>query len=105
LAPCLPGHPVVKGVGGKAAATFAAAPCGSPTILPISYAYIAMMGGSGLTLATKIAVLNANYIAARLQPVSLSYIVAILALWHTSVLSMCDRSRQRELRWMTLPSV
>jgi glycine dehydrogenase len=69
LAPFLPGHPVVEGVGGEyAAATVSAAPWGSPSILPISYAYIAMMGGSGLTLATKIAILNANYIAARLQP-------------------------------------
>lgn len=69
LAPFLPGHPVVPGVGGdQAAAAVSAAPWGSPSILPISYAYIAMMGGSGLTLATKIAILNANYIAARLQP-------------------------------------
>lgn len=69
LAPFLPGHPVVEGVGGEqAAATISAAPWGSPSILPISYAYIAMMGASGLTQATKIAILNANYIAARLQP-------------------------------------
>lgn len=69
LAPFLPGHPVVDGVGGgEAAAPVSAAPWGSPSILPISYAYIAMMGGSGLTYATKIAILNANYIAARLQP-------------------------------------
>ena len=69
LAPFLPGHPVVKGVGGgEGAAAVSAAPWGSPSILPISYAYIAMMGGTGLTEATKIAILNANYIAARLQP-------------------------------------
>lgn len=69
LAPFLPDHPVVEDVGGEqAAATVSAAPWGSPSILPISYAYIAMMGGSGLTLATKIAILNANYIAMRLQP-------------------------------------
>jgi glycine dehydrogenase len=69
LAPFLPGHPVVEGVGGEQAeATVSAAPWGSPSILPISYAYIAMMGASGLTHATQIAILNANYIAARLQP-------------------------------------
>jgi Glycine cleavage system protein P (pyridoxal-binding), C-terminal domain len=45
----------------------AAAPWGSPSILPISWAYIAMMGGDGLTLATKIAILNANYVARRLD--------------------------------------
>ncbi len=69
LAPFLPGHPVVKGVGGdQAIGAVSAAPWGSPSILPISYAYIAMMGGEGLTEATKIAILNANYIAKRLEP-------------------------------------
>jgi glycine dehydrogenase len=68
LTPFLPSHPVVHGVGGEKGVTVSAAPWGSSSILPISYAYIAMMGGSGLTLATKIAILNANYIAARLQP-------------------------------------
>ena len=69
LAPFLPGHPVVKGVGGdEAIGPVSAAPWGSPSILPISYAYIAMMGGEGLTEATKIAILSANYIAKRLEP-------------------------------------
>ena len=69
LAPFLPGHPVVKGVGGDLAiGPVSAAPWGSPSVLPISYAYIAMMGGEGLTEATKIAILNANYIAKRLEP-------------------------------------
>lgn len=69
LAPFLPGHSVVPGVGGeKGISAVSAAPWGSPSILPISYAYIAMMGTAGLTQATKIAVLNANYIAARLDP-------------------------------------
>ena len=45
-----------------------AAPFGSATILPISYAYIRLMGGAGLKRATEIAILNANYIAARLAP-------------------------------------
>jgi glycine dehydrogenase len=69
LAPFLPTHPVVPGVGGsQASGTVSAAPWGSPSILPISYAYMGMMGGEGLTLATKIAILVANYVAARLQP-------------------------------------
>ena len=69
LAAYLPNHAVVAGVGGKqAAGAVSAAPWGSAAILPISYAYIAMMGGSGLTQATKVAILNANYIAARLAP-------------------------------------
>jgi len=69
LAPFLPGHSVVPGVGGqKAAGAVSSAPWGSPSILPISYAYIAMMGEAGLTRATQIAILNANYIASRLDP-------------------------------------
>jgi glycine dehydrogenase len=65
----LPGHPVVDGVGGEQPiGPVSAAPWGSSSILPISYAYIAMMGGNGLTDATKIAILNANYVAARLDP-------------------------------------
>ncbi|MFQ5399183.1 MAG: aminomethyl-transferring glycine dehydrogenase [Anaerolineae bacterium] len=69
LAPFLPNHPVVPGVGGEQAlGTVSAAPWGSASILPISYAYIAMMGDWGLTVATQIAILNANYIAHRLEP-------------------------------------
>ncbi|MEX1020165.1 MAG: aminomethyl-transferring glycine dehydrogenase [Litorilinea sp.] len=68
LAPYLPGHAVVPNVGGDdAVRAVSAAPWGSPSILPISYAYIAMMGAEGLTQATKVAILNANYMAARLQ--------------------------------------
>jgi glycine dehydrogenase len=58
----------VPGVGGQqAVGAVSSAPWGSAGILPIPYAYIAMMGAEGLTKATKIAILNANYIAARLQ--------------------------------------
>ena len=68
LARFLPGHAVVPGVGGpNAIGAVSAAPWGSAAILPISYAYVAMMGGPGLTQATRIAILNANYIAARLE--------------------------------------
>jgi glycine dehydrogenase len=68
LVPYLPGHFVLKTEQGRGRATISAAPWGSASILPISYAYIAMMGAEGLTLATKTAILNANYIAARLAP-------------------------------------
>ncbi|MCX2742024.1 aminomethyl-transferring glycine dehydrogenase [Pontibacter anaerobius] len=67
LAPFLPGHAVRKINGDKAIHAVSAAPWGSASILPISYAYIAMMGGEGLTEATKVAILNANYIKARLE--------------------------------------
>jgi glycine dehydrogenase len=69
IAPFLPGHPVVEGVGGeRAIGPVSSAPWGSASILPIPYAYIAMMGGWGLMVATKVAILNANYIAERLEP-------------------------------------
>ncbi|MBL0373844.1 aminomethyl-transferring glycine dehydrogenase [Rhizobium sp. KVB221] len=63
LAPHLPGHPESDGKDGAVSA----APFGSASILPISWSYILMMGGEGLTQATKVAILNANYIAARLK--------------------------------------
>ncbi|HQX23489.1 MAG TPA: glycine dehydrogenase (aminomethyl-transferring), partial [Pseudomonadota bacterium] len=66
LAPFLPGHPVLD--GNAVVGPVSAAPYGSASILPISYAYILMMGGAGLTRATEVAILNANYIAARLDP-------------------------------------
>ena len=67
LVPFLPGNPVVETGGTQAIHAISAAPFGSASILPISYAYIAMMGGEGLTNATKIAILNANYIKVRLE--------------------------------------
>lgn len=68
LAPFLPGHPLVKTGGSKGIAPVSGAPWGSASILPISWAYIKMMGGRGLTHATKITLLNANYILSRLKP-------------------------------------
>ncbi len=68
LAPFLPGHPVIKTGGEHAIGAVSAAPWGSASILPISMMYILMMGGEGLTEATRIAILNANYIAKRLEP-------------------------------------
>ncbi len=62
----LPGHPVVDG-GTAPVGAVSAAPFGSASILPISYTYILMMGGAGLTKATEVAILAANYIAKRLD--------------------------------------
>ncbi|OAY75384.1 Glycine dehydrogenase (decarboxylating), mitochondrial [Ananas comosus] len=73
LAPFLPSHPVVPTGGipppekAQPLGTISAAPWGSALILPISYTYIAMMGSKGLTDASKIAILNANYMAKRLE--------------------------------------
>lgn len=67
LAPFLPGNPVVAIGGDQAITAISSAPWGSASILTISYAYIAMMGGSGLTNATKMAILKANYIKAKLE--------------------------------------
>jgi glycine dehydrogenase len=66
LVPFLPGHPVVDLDHPSACGTISAAPWGSSAILPISWAYIALMGYDGLTEATQIAILNANYVARRL---------------------------------------
>ena len=66
LAPYLPGHPLVPVGGEKAIAAVSAAPWGSASILLISYGYIRMLGASGMTDATRVAILNANYIKARL---------------------------------------
>ncbi len=68
LVPFLPGHSVVNINKDKSINAVAAAPFGSSSILIISYAYIKMMGARGLTNATKAAILNANYIKAKLEP-------------------------------------
>ncbi|MBL7964478.1 MAG: aminomethyl-transferring glycine dehydrogenase [Flavobacteriales bacterium] len=67
LKPFLPGHPLVRTGGDQAVHAVSSAPWGSALILLISYGYINMLGGRGLTQATKLAILNANYIKARLQ--------------------------------------
>ncbi len=68
LGPHLPDHPVVSLGIPASCGTISAAPWGSPAVLPISLAYITLMGSDGLTEATKVAILNANYIAHRLAP-------------------------------------
>ena len=78
LAPYLPGHPVTSpfagrdqgnptSAGDRAAGAVAAAPFGSPAIMLISWTYIALMGATGLKKATQVAILNANYMAKRLE--------------------------------------
>jgi glycine dehydrogenase len=67
LAPFLPGHPSSDGARPRPVGPVSAAPFGSASILTISYIYILMMSGEGLTRATEIAILNANYIATRLD--------------------------------------
>jgi glycine dehydrogenase len=67
LVPFLPGHPVVRVGGAEAVGPISAAPWGSASILPISWVYIKLMGGEGLATCSKVAILNANYIAKRLE--------------------------------------
>ena len=68
LKPYLPGHPVVGECGGKGMDAVSAAPYGSPLLLPITHAYIKMLGAEGLRKVTQIAILNANYMSAKLLP-------------------------------------
>jgi glycine dehydrogenase len=68
LKPFLPGHASTDGGKPSAVGPVSAAPFGSASILTISYIYILMMGGEGLTRATEVAILNANYIATKLHP-------------------------------------
>ncbi len=68
LVPFLPKHSVVETGGSQGIGAIAAAPWGSSSILLISWTYIRLMGATGLTEATKVAILNANYVAQRLEP-------------------------------------
>ena len=67
LVPFLPGHPLADVGGEEAIGAISAAPYGSPSILTIPWAYIRMMGPEGLTQATRVAILSANYMAKRLE--------------------------------------
>ncbi len=67
LAPFLPGHPVTQLGGKDSIGAVSAAPYGSPSIVTISWIYIALMGRDGLTKATQVAILNANYMAKQLE--------------------------------------
>ena len=91
LAPFLPGHPLVPESGPEGGiGPISAAPWGSAGILPISWAYIAMMGRSGLTRASEVAILSANYIAKRLAAHYPVLYTASRAAWsRTSASSRC----------------
>jgi glycine dehydrogenase len=67
LAPFLPTHPVIPCGGEQSQATISAAPWGSPSILPISWSYIRLLGAEGLKRSSEVAILNANYMATRLR--------------------------------------
>src|SRR5947207_2630922 len=67
LAPFLPGHPIVRTGGPRAIHAVSAAPWGSASILLISHGYIRMLGAEGMTNASKLAIVNANYIKRRLE--------------------------------------
>ncbi|MGA1547395.1 MAG: aminomethyl-transferring glycine dehydrogenase [bacterium] len=67
LAPYLPNHSIIKVAENRTGGAVSAAPWGSPSILPISWMYIRMMGGSNLRTASQVAILNANYVAERLS--------------------------------------
>ena len=80
LAPYLPNHPLAPEAGPETGVgPISGAPYGSASILPISWAYVRLMGGAGLTRATQVAVLNANYVATRLRE---HYPVLYLSLIH-----------------------
>src|SRR5690606_28957766 len=84
LAPYLPNHPLQPEAGPETGVgPISAAPWGSAGILPISWAYVRLMGGEGLKRATQVAVLSANYIAKRLEP---HYPVLYRSEEHTSEL-------------------
>jgi len=69
LSPFLPNHPLVDGAGpATGTGAIASAPWGSAGVLPISWAYVTLMGAEGLLEATRVAILNANYLATRLAP-------------------------------------
>src|SRR5262249_8439311 len=68
LARYLPTHPLIPVGGSEGIGPVSSAPWGSASILPISWMYIRLMGAQGLTRATQVAILNANYIAERLDP-------------------------------------
>ncbi len=96
LAPHLPNHPLAPEAGPTSGVgPISAAPYGSASILPISWAYVRLMGGAGLTRATQVAVLNANYIATRLRehyPVLYSGHDGIVA--HECILDLRDLTKR-----------
>ncbi len=95
LAPFLPASAVVAGAGPQTSpGAVSAAPWGSAGVLPISWAYIRLMGADGLRHATASAVLSANYVAARLREAYPVLYAGPESSWPTSAFSICGRSRR-----------
>lgn len=95
LTPFLPSHPLVKTGGEQGIHAVSAAPYGSALILMISYGYIKMMGGTGLTQATRMAILNANYIKESLKDhYSTLYVGANGRCAHEMILQCIDFKRE-----------
>ena len=93
LAPYLPSHCVIEITDKPQTSAVSASPWGSAYLLPITYGYVMMLGAEGLRRSTEVAILNANYIAARIKTPTALCIAAQLAVWATSSYSTCVRSR------------
>ncbi|MDY0103891.1 MAG: aminomethyl-transferring glycine dehydrogenase [Lentimicrobium sp.] len=99
LAPFLPGHQLVETGGKNAIAPVASAPFGSASILTISYGYIKLLGGEGLTEATKLAILNANYLKTKLEGhYKILYTGAKGRVAHEMILDCNEFSRAADLQ-------
>jgi glycine dehydrogenase len=99
LAPFLPSHPVVPVGGDQAIDAISAAPWGSASILLISWAYIKMLGGQGLVDSSKIALLNANYMAYRLSGYySLRYMNANGRVAHELLIDLAEFDKSAGLK-------
>ncbi|MGV1007846.1 MAG: aminomethyl-transferring glycine dehydrogenase [Dermatophilaceae bacterium] len=96
LAPYLPNHPFDPDAGpATGVGPVSAAPYGSASVLPISWAYVRLMGGAGLTRATQVAILNANYVATRLAPYfPVLYTGAGGLVAHECILDLRELTRQ-----------
>ena len=102
LSPFLPNSPVVAGIGGaQSFGPVSSAPYGSASVMPISYAYIAMMGSAGLKEATEFAILNANYVAARLDP----YFPVLYTGLNGRVAHECIVDLRHLKKWVTVNDV
>jgi glycine dehydrogenase len=99
LAPFLPKHPLVATGGSKGIDAISAAPFGSASVLLISWAYIKMLGGAGLSASTRAALLNANYIAARLKDhYSLRFVNANGRVAHELLLDLGEFEKKAGLK-------
>ncbi len=103
LAPFLPGHPLAPVGGAQAIGPVAAAPWGNALVLLISWAYLRLMGSAGATEASRLAILNANYVAARLAPsYPVLYRGAAGLVAHEAIL---DLRRLKDLSGITVEDV